>query len=142
MTNNKNIRVFKRELKNRNEIRIINFETGEFTSYHQDKNLGFPFGSIQSETVTEMGYKNIKECVKALKERNFLGNEVDYKDQKESERIGYINLGVERIKRNNRINTLDFEDVIERLSGYGMGFVDAQNCIIETYLYNKEVIKC
>lgn len=76
--------------------------------------------------------KNIKVFKRELKNRN----------EKESERIRYINLGVERIKLNNRINTLDFEDVIEKLSGYGMGFVDAQNCIIETYLYNKEVVKC
>ena len=70
------------------------------------------------------------------KERNFLGTEVNYKDQKESERIGYINLGIERIKRNNRINTKDFEDIIIKLCDYGMGFVDAQNCIIESYLHS------
>jgi len=71
--------------------------------------------------------------MKALKERKLLGQEIDYQEQKESERIGYIKLGIERIKRHERINTNDFEDVINKLSSYGLGFVDAQNQIISAY---------
>lgn len=117
-----------------NEIRIINENTGEYKHYLQDKKVGFPF-SHNETTVIEMGYKNVNEFIKTLKERKMLGSEIDYKEQRESERIGYINLGVERIKKNERINTNDFEDVIEKLKNYGMGFVDAQNVIIENYLY-------
>jgi len=130
------IKVFKKESKNynHNEIRIINLETGDYTSYNQEKNIGFPFGIPYNTTVFKMGYKSVDECLKTLKDRNFLGCEVDFKEQKESERIGYINLGIERIKRAERINTDDFKDVVETLSKYGMGFCDAQNCIIANYL--------
>jgi hypothetical protein len=130
------IKTFKKELNSHdyNEIRIINLESGEFTHYFQDKNIGFIF-SDYTTTVFEMGYKSVKECIKELRSRGLLGQEVDYKEQKESERIGYIKLGVERIKRAGRVNTNDFEDVITKLSKYGMGFCDAQNVITETYLY-------
>lgn len=134
-----NIKVYKKERESQNwdEVKIINMETGEFTSYMQDKKLGFPF-STTNTNITNMGYTNVKECIKTLKQRNFLGDEVDYNKQKESERLGYLNLGVRRIKNNNRINTKDFEDVIEKLSSYGMGYVDAQNQITAMYLHEKQ----
>ena len=119
-----------------NEIKIIDTETGEFTQYNTDKSIGFPFGNPCITTVFQMGYKSVDEFLKTLKERNSLGYEIDYKKQKESERIGYINLGVERIKRAGRINTNDFEDVCNKLSKYGMGFCDAQNSITACYLHN------
>lgn len=51
----------------------------------------------------------------------------------EKERL--INLGVNRIRQYNRINTKDFEDIIENLKYYGLSFVDAQNQIVASYLY-------
>jgi len=141
------IKAYKKELKgyDYNEIRLFNEETGEFTSYMQDKKMGFIF-SIYNTIVFEMGYKSIKECLKELKSRGFLGNEVDYKEQKESERLGYIKLGVFRIKRAGRINTTDFEDVYNKLANYGMGLCDAQNCITAAYIHEfenkKEVVTC
>jgi len=132
------IKTFVEEHKNHgwNEIKIIDFETGEFTQYNTNRNIGFPFGNPYSTTVFKMGYSSVKECLKSLKERNILGYEIDHAEQKESERMGYINLGVERIKRAGRINTNDFEDVCNKLSNYGMGFCDAQNSIIECHLHN------
>lgn len=120
------------------EVKIIDLETGEFKSYFQDKNIGFIF-SMYKTTTEKMGYKTIKECLKSLKLRELLGNEVDYTEQIQSEKIGFINLGVDRIKRNGRINTEDFKDVIEELSDYGIGFCDAQNQIIASYLHCQEV---
>jgi len=137
-------RTFVREYKNHfwNEIKIIDFETGSFTQYNVDDNIGFPFGTPWKTTVFEMGYTSVKECLKTLKERNLLGHEVDNAEQKESERIGYIKLGVERIKRAGRINTGDFEDVCNKLSKYGMGFCDSQNSITECYLHNLDKGVC
>ena len=129
------IKTFKKELKNYtyNEIHLINTDTGEFTQYMQDKNIGFIFSDYNTN-VFKMGYKSIEECLKSLKERNLLGQEIEYTTQKETERIGYIKLGVERIKRAGRINTNDFEDICNKLFKYGMGFVDAQNVITEAYI--------
>jgi len=131
------IKTFVKEYKNYgwNEIKVIDIETGDFTQYNVCNIIGFPFGTPWETTVFEMGYNSVKECLKTLKERNFLGYEVDHKEQKESERIGYVNLGVERIKRAGRVNTKDFEDVCNKLSKYGMGFCDAQNQITSAYLH-------
>jgi len=133
------IKTFVKDCKNYswNEVKIINLETGEFTQYNTDKSIGFPFGMPYTTTVFEMGSNSVKEFLKTLKERNFLGIEVDHEEQKESERIGYINLGVERIKRAGRVNTTDFEDICNKLSKYGMGFCDAQNSIVACHLHNQ-----
>jgi len=138
------IKTYVKEYKNHgwNEIKIIDFETGDFTQYNVDSCIGFPFGTPWKTNIFEMGYKSVNECLKTLKERNLLGHEVDYKEQKESERIGYINLGVERIKRAGRINTKDFEDVCNKLSKYGMGFCDSQNSITAFYLHRLEEGAC
>lgn len=128
------IKVYKRDIEGKDwsEIKVVNMETGDYTSYNQDKNIGYTFNKYQSN-ITEMGYRSVKDCIKTLKSRNFLGKEIDYKAQRESERIGLIKLGVERIRSYNRVNTKDFEDIIEKLKGYGMNFVDAQNIIIAAY---------
>lgn len=133
-------KAYKKELKNSklDEVRIIDPETGYFKSYHTNKEFGFPFGIPMETTVFEMGYSSVKECLKALKDRNYLGKEVNYKEQMEQDRIGYLNLGVERIKRAGRINTRDFEDVVNKLADYGMNFVDAQNVIVGNYLHQQE----
>lgn len=120
------------------EIRVINEDTGHFKSYLVDKKYGFSFGTPQETTVQQMGYKNVKDCIKQLKSRKMLGSKVNYKDQRESERIGLINIGVERIKIAGEINIRHFEDVISKLSMYGMNYCDAQNCIIGAYLYEVE----
>lgn len=132
------IKVFKKDYKQWNEIKIINMETGEFTSYNQHKTIGFPFGKPYETTVQQMGYKDVKSCLKELKNRNFLGQEISYSEQMENEKNGYIKLGADRIKRHKRINTNDFKDVIEKLKNYGLGFVDAQNIITATYLNSIE----
>ena len=128
------IKVFKKSYSKWHEIKVINFETGEVTQYNQSLSMGFPFGKPYITNYKEMGYKSLNECIKELKKRNFLGSEIDYKHQKESEKIGYIKLGIQRIKECNRVNTTDFEDVIEKLKAYGLNYVDAQNQIIESYL--------
>ena len=96
---------------------------------------GWIIGNVWSNNAKTLGYNNLTECIKILKDRNFLGTKIDYKEQKESERLGYIQLGIERIKLNNRVNTKDFEDVIQKLAAYGMNFVDAQNSITAAYEY-------
>jgi len=138
------VRTFVKEYKNHgwNEIKIIDIETGDFTQYNVCNTIGFSFGDPWKTSVFEMGYTSVKECLKTLKERNYLGYEVNYAEQKESERIGYIKLGVERIDKAGRINTKDFEDVCNKLSGYGMGFCDAQNSIIECHLHSLEEGVC
>ena len=130
------VKAFVKDCKNYswNEVRIIDTETGEFTHYNTSKSIGFPFGNPYTTTVFQMGYKSVDECLKSLKKNNYLGDEIGYKEQKESERIGYIKLGMERIKRAGRVNTTDFEDICNKLNKYGMGFCDAQNSIIECHL--------
>jgi len=128
------IKAFKQETSNKKyyEIKVMNMETGDFKHYMQDKEVGFIFGYSEC-TVIKMGYTSIAECLKEIKRRKSLGTEIDYKEQRESEKLGFINLGVLRIKRKNRVNTKDFEDVIQRLSSYGLGYCDAQNTIIANY---------
>lgn len=130
------MKLYKNELCDCYEIRIINTKTGEFTNYHQDKKIGFVYGSNSKTTVEKMGYASVKECIKTLKNRGFLGVKVDYKDQKESKRMGYIKLGVERIKKARRINYNDFEDVVRKLTVYGMGLCDAEESIVQMYLHS------
>jgi hypothetical protein len=129
------IKAYKKELpyKDWNEVRIIDLETGDFRYYMQDKKIGFIFSEYKTN-INAMGYKTAKECLKTLKSRDCLGKEIDYTEQLQSEKSGFINLGIERIKRHNRVNTKDFEDVIEKLSNYGLGFCDAQNQIIAAYM--------
>jgi len=133
------IKTYVKESKNsgNNEVKIINLETGAFTQYNTDGKIGFPFGNPYNTTVFEMGYKSVNDCLKTLKERNFLGYEADYRKQKESEMIGLINLGSIRIENAGRINSNDFEDITLKLSDYGLGYVDAQNQIIANYMSNK-----
>jgi hypothetical protein len=130
------IKVFKKEGYENDDIRIINTETGDFEHYFVDKNIGFPF-SFYKTNISDMGYDSVKTCIKTLKERNFLGKEINYNEQKESEKIGYINLGVCRL---NRLGSI--EDICNKLEQYGLSFIDVQNCIIETYLNNKKVVTC
>jgi hypothetical protein len=131
------IKAYKRILKNYDydEVKIINLETGEFIQYMQDKSIGFKFSQYKTN-IKDMGYKTVTECIKELKQRGLLGEEIDYKEQLKSEKVGLINLGIERIKRHNRINSKDFEDIILKLSDYGLGYCDAQNQIIATYQHS------
>ena len=52
----------------------------------------------------------------------------------ELEKIGYIKLGIDRIKRAGRINAADFKDVIEKLKKYDIEPTDSERMIIESYL--------
>lgn len=133
-------RVFKEDNGQDYQIKVIDLETNTMTLYHQDKSygLGFVFSELFTKTIQEWGYSSANDMIKKLKKRGLLTNEVDYEEQLKSEKIGFINLGVDRIKRHNRINTNDFKDVIEKLSNYGLGFVDAQNTIIASYLNSIE----
>lgn len=134
-------RVFKNEISYKGwaEIRIIDLENNTFTFYHVDNAIGFPFGVHMHMTITEMGYTSAKDCIKQLKHRKLLGIELDYKEQKEAERLGLLKLGVERIKMHNRVNTKDFEDIIQQLSAYGLNYCDAQEQIIGLYEYELEI---
>lgn len=133
-------RVFREDRGQNYQIKVIDLEENTLTLYDQDKSygLGFPFGEPFTKTIEEWGYNSVEDCIKKLKARGLITNEVDYQEQLQSEKIGFINLGVDRIKRHNRINTNDFKDVIEKLSKYGLGFVDAQNTIIANYLHSIE----
>lgn len=133
-------RVFKEDRGQDYQIKIIDLENNTMTLYHQDKNygLGFVFSEPFTKTIQEWGYASCNDMIKKLKKRGLLTNEVDYEEQLKSEKIGFINLGVDRIKRHGRVNTKDFEDVIKSLSKYGLGYTDAQNTIIASYLNSIE----
>lgn len=115
------------------QVKILDYEDQTFTTYYQDKTLGFPFGEQFTQKVKNMGYIDIKDCYKKLKSRGLLKQEISIEDQLKSEKIGLINLGIDRIKRHKEINTKHFTDVIEKLRKYGLGFVDAENMIIAGY---------
>lgn len=118
------------------QIKIIDTEKETFTTYYQTSNLGFPFGEPYTQNINDMGYIDYKDCIKQLTKRGLIHkeNEIDYNQQLKEEKIGFINLGIDRIKRHGEINTKHFEDVIEKLKNYGLGFCDAQNIIIAGYL--------
>lgn len=130
------LKVYKRDEGNFYKIQILDTETENYQSYMTDKKYNIPIHENYRTNIKTMGYKNTDDFIKTLKQRKFLGNEINLAEQEELERIGFIKLGADRIKKAERINTKDFEDVIEKLSYYGMGFVDAQNSIIAEYLHN------
>ena len=127
-------RVFIKEAERMKEVRIFNLNDNTFTFYYHSKNLGFKFGVEKSFSVEVIGYKSIKHMIKELKKRNLLGAEISYQELFDLEKIGYIKLGIERIKRAGRINTADFQDVIEKLKKYGIDPAASQKMIIESYL--------
>ena len=127
-------RVFIKEADRMKEVRIFNLNDNTFTFYYHSKNLGFKFGVEKSFSVEVMGYKSIKHMIKELKKRNLLGTEISHQELFDLEKIGYIKLGIERIKRVGRINTADFQDVIEKLKKYDIDPIDSERTIIESYL--------
>ena len=127
-------RVFIKEAERMKEVKIFNLNDNTFTFYYHSKNLGFKFGVEKSFSVEVMGYKSIKHMIKELKKRNLLGAEISYQELFDLEKIGYIKLGIERIKRAGRINAADFQDVIEKLKKYGIDPAASQKMIIESYL--------
>ena len=127
-------RVFIKEAERMKEVRIFNLDNNTFTFYYHSKNLGFKFWVEKSFLVEVMGYKSIKHMIKELKKRNLLGAEISYQELFDLEKIGYIKLGADRIKRAGRINTSDFQDVIEKLKKYGIDPAASQKMIIESYL--------
>ena len=127
-------RVFIKEVEKMKEIRIFDLDNNTFTFYYHSKNLGFKFGVEKSFLIEEMGYKSIKYMIKELKKRNLLGSEISCQELLELEKIGYIKLGADRIKRAGRINAADFQDIIEKLKKYGIDPGASQKMIIESYL--------
>ena len=127
-------RVFIKEVERMKEVRIFNLNDNTFTFYYHSKNLGFKFGVEESFSVEVMGYKSIKHMIKELKKRNLLGTEISHQELLELEKIGYIKLGADRIKRAGRINAADFQNVIEKLKKYGIDPAASQKMIIESYL--------
>ena len=127
-------RVFIKEVERMKEVRMFNLDNNTFTFYYHSKNLGFKFGVEKSFLIEEMGYKSIKHMIKELKKRNLLGSEISCQELLELEKIGYIKLGADRIKRAGRINAADFQDVIEKLKKYGIDPAASQKMIIESYL--------
>ena len=127
-------RVFIKEVERMKEVRVFNLNDNTFTFYYHSKNLGFKFGVEKSFSVEVMGYKSIKHMIKELKKRNLLGSEISCQELLELEKIGYIKLGADRIKRAGRINAADFQDVIEKLKKYGIDPAASQKMIIESYL--------
>lgn len=133
-------KVYKQIGNKYNTIRVFDYDNNTFTMYQTEKTIGFPFGIPQHELITDMGYKSLNDAIKQLTKRGHVNQDqlIDYKEQRESDKAGYIQLGVERIKLKNRVNTDDFIDVIEKLKDYGLNFVDAQNQIIGLYEYQIE----
>ena len=127
-------RVFIKEAERMKEVRMFDLDNNTFTFYYHSKNLGFKFGVEKSFLIEEMGYKSIKYMIQELKKRNLLGTEISYQELLELEKIGYIKLGIDRIKRAGRINAADFQDVIEKLKKYGIDPAASQKMIIESYL--------
>ena len=127
-------RVFIKEVERMKEVTMFDLDNNTFTFYYHSKNLGFKFGVEESFSVEVMGYKSIKHMIKELKKRNLLGTEISYQELLELEKIGYIKLGADRIKRAGRINAADFQDVIEKLKKYGIDPAASQRTIIESYL--------
>ena len=127
-------RVFIKEVERMKEVTMFDLDNNTFTFYYHSKNLGFKFGVEESFSVEVMGYKSIKHMIKELKKRNLLGTEISYQELLELEKIGYIKLGADRIKRAGRINAADFQDVIEKLKKYGIDPAASERTIIESYL--------
>ena len=127
-------RVFIKEVEKMKEIRIFDLDNNTFTFYYPSKNLGFKFGVDKSFSVEEMGYKSIKHMIKELKKRNLLGTEISHQELFELEKIGYIKLAIDRIKRAGGIDTANFNDIIEKLKKYGIDPGGAAKMIIESYL--------
>ena len=127
-------RVFIKEVERMKEVRIFNLNDNTFTFYYHSKNLGFKFGVEKAFSVEEMGYKSIKDMIQELKKRNLLGTEISYQELLELEKIGYIKLGIDRIKRAGGIDTANFKDIIEKLKKYGIDPGAAAKMIIESYL--------
>ena len=126
-------RVFIKEAERMKEVRMFDLDNNTFTFYYHSKNLGFKFGVEKSFLIEEMGYKSIKHMIKELKKRNLLGSEISCQELLELEKIGYIKLGADRIKRAGRINAADFQDIIEKLKKYGIDSIDSERTIIESY---------
>ena len=127
-------RVFIKEVEKMKEIRIFDLDNNTFTFYYHSKNLGFKFGVEKSFLIEEMGYKAIKYMIKELKKRNLLGSEISCQELLELEKIGYIKLAIDRIKRAGGIDTANFKDIIEKLKKYGIDPGASQKMIIESYL--------
>ena len=127
-------RVFIKEVEKMKEIRIFDLDNNTFTFYYHSKNIGFKFGVEKSFSVEEMGYKSIKDMIQELKKRNLLGTEISYQELLELEKIGYIKLAIDRIKRAGGIDTANFKDIIEKLKKYGIDPGAAAKMIIESYL--------
>ena len=127
-------RVFIKEVERMKEVRIFNLDNNTFTFYYHSKNLGFKFGVEKAFSVEEIGYKSIKHMIKELKKRNLLGTEISCQELLELEKIGYIKLGADRIKRAGGIDTANFKDIIEKLKKYGIDPTASQKMIIESYL--------
>ena len=128
-------RVFFEEHVGFKTMQMFDTEKQTVTLYQQNKEFGFPLKKY-TYTVEQMGFDTVEQMIKLNKSgRGLYKNEIDYKEQIESEKIGLLKLGAERIKDHCRINTKDFDDVISMLAEYGLGYVDAQNQIIATYEY-------
>ena len=127
-------RVFIKEVERMKEIRIFDLDNNTFTFYYHSKNLGFKFGVEKAFSVEEIGYKSIKDVIQELKKRNLLGTEISYQELLELEKIGYIKLAIDRIKRAGGIDTANFKDIIEKLKKYGIDPGAAAKMIIESYL--------
>ena len=127
-------RVFIKEVERMKEVKMLYLDNNTFTFYYHSKNLGFKFGVEESFSVEVMGYKLIKHMIKELKKRNLLGTEISYQELLELEKIGYIKLAIDRIKRAGGIDTANFKDIIEKLKKYGIDPGSAAKMIIESYL--------
>ena len=127
-------RVFIKEAERMKEVRMFDLDNNTFTFYYHSKNLGFKFGVEKSFSVEVMGYKSIKHMIKELKKRNLLGTEISHQELFELEKIGYIKLAIDRIKRAGGIDTANFKDIIEKLKKYGIDPGAAAKMIIESYL--------
>ena len=108
------------------ELVQINTKTKEVKIYAVDKELDFPFSEYYT-TVTEIGFESAKEMIDTIKLRK---KEISTKREISREIEGLFKLAEYRIKNNNYKyllfnNNIKYNDIIERLKGYGITELEA-----------------
>lgn len=106
-----------------NDITRVNEDTGEVLIYSQDTEIGFRFSEYQT-TVSDMGYKSIKDFIKRQKQNG--KHEVDTKEQEASEIAGLLNLAKYRVQ-NGKIT----RDIPKRLTAYGFSLAEATKMTLD-----------
>ena len=108
------------------ELMQIDTESEKVKIYSVEKELGFPFSEYYT-TVTEMGYKTVKEMVTVIKSRK---KEIATDRQVAREITGLLKLAKHRADNNKHIYIImkdgtKYNDIVERMKAYGMSETEA-----------------